>query len=126
MSEARRNRGEQAFRRGRWAERLCRLSLLLRGWSILATDVRGLPGSGVGEVDIIARRGSILAFIEVKARPTLAQAAEAISQQQQRRLVRAAERFLAAYPCYAVHQIRFDAMLVQPWRWPHHLPDAWR
>ncbi len=117
--------GRRAARRGRWAESLCVLALVLRGWRIVGRGVKGRRGSGVGEVDIIARRGRLLAFIEVKARPGLDQAAAAVSPAQQRRLVRAAERFLARQPAYAGCDIRFDAMLVAPWRWPVHIPDAW-
>ncbi len=70
--------------------------------------------------------GGILAFIEVKARPNLDDAAAAISIQQRERLVRAAEAYLARNP--ALHRCapRFDAMLVAPRRLPRHLRDAWR
>lgn len=118
-------RGRRAARRGRWAETLCVLALVLKGWRIVGRGVKGRRGSGVGEVDIIARRGRVLAFIEVKARPGLDQAAAALSAGQQRRLVRAAERFLALHADFAGHDPRFDAMLVAPWRWPVHIPDAW-
>jgi Predicted endonuclease distantly related to archaeal Holliday junction resolvase len=55
---------QRAWRRGRKAESLALLALRLVGYRILARDHRTAPG----EIDIIARRGTILAFIEVKAR----------------------------------------------------------
>ncbi len=83
-------------------------------------------GSGAGEVDIVARRGRILAMIEVKARATVAVAAESIGARQQRRITRGAEAFLTRHPALTGLDIRFDAMLVQPWRMPRHIPNAWR
>ena len=119
-------RGRASFRRGRWAEALCLWSLRLRGYRILAHGMVSGRGSGAGEIDIIARRGRWLAFIEVKARPSLDGAARAISVHQQRRLSRAAAGFLARRPDLADCHMRFDAMLVAPWRAPRHLIDAWR
>jgi len=126
IDEARRHRGAQSRRRGRWAEALCLLSLCLRGWRIIGRGVVTGRGTGAGEIDIIARRGRVLAFIEVKARPSRDQAAAAISAAQQQRLVRAAEVFLARRPELAGLDCRFDAMLVAPGLWPHHICDAWR
>jgi len=68
----------------------------------------------------------VLAVIEVKARPTFAQAAEAIGLQPRKRVLRAAEAFLARHPALAALDLRFDAMLVAPWRLPVHIRDAWR
>ncbi len=113
-------------RRGRWAETACAWSLRLKGYAILARRHVTGRGTGAGEIDIVARRGRIVAFIEVKARPTLCQAAEAITAHQKRRLARAAGGFLARRRDLDGCQIRFDAMLVAPWHWPCHLIDAWR
>ncbi len=119
MSRADRHR---AYRRGRWAEAACSASLLLRGYRILERRLR----SPVGEIDIVARRGRVLAIIEVKARPDTAAAAEAVTARQRERLVRAAGWVVAGRPDLAALQIRFDVMLVTPWRWPRHMVDAWR
>lgn len=119
MSRADRHR---AYRRGRWAEAACTASLLLRGYRILGRRLR----SPVGEIDIVARRGPVLAIIEVKARPDAGTAAEAVTPRQRERLVRAAGWVVAARPDLAALDIRFDVMLVTPWRWPHHMVDAWR
>ena len=73
----------------------------------------------------MARRGNVLAFVEVKARRQMTTAAEALRQRQFGRVSRAASLFLAQHPRYAVCAVRFDAVLVGGF-WPHHLPDVWR
>jgi putative endonuclease len=110
-----------AVRRGLMAETACVWLLRLKGYRVLARQYR-VP---VGEVDILARRGSIVAAIEVKARDHWDQAAEAVGRRQRRRIARATEQFLASRPDLAGCQIRFDVMLVVPRRWPRHLPGAW-
>jgi putative endonuclease len=100
--------------------------LRLKGYTIVARRRRGLRGSGVGEVDIIARRGRTVAFVEVKLRAAEDQAAAAVLPRQRRRLTRAAQAFLAERPELSAASVRFDAMLVSPWRLPRHLIDAWR
>jgi putative endonuclease len=116
-----RGRRRQAERLGRWAELLCRLSLRLRGYRVLASRFR----SPAGEIDIVAERRGILAIVEVKARPTLELAVAAVSLAQRQRLARAALQFVAARPRLAGHAVRFDLMHVAPTRWPRHLADAW-
>lgn len=113
---------ESAYRRGRWAEGLCCLVLLFKGYRILARDYR----TKVGEIDIVARRGATIAFVEVKARNSLRDAAEAIGARQKRRIARAASGFLAQSPIHADLIARFDVMLVAPWRWPRHIENAWQ
>jgi putative endonuclease len=112
----------QARRRGRIAELLCRWHLRLRGWRIVARDWR-CPS---GEIDIVARRGGVLAIIEVKSRDNLGTAAAALLPRQRRRIARAAAAFLAARPDLAALRLRFDVMLVAPARPPRHLTDAWQ
>jgi putative endonuclease len=112
----------QAFRRGHAAELLCLWHLRLRGWRILARRFR-VPS---GEIDLIARRGSVLAAIEVKARGSLAAAAESVSARQRRRVARALDHFVALQPGLARLSRRYDVMLVLPRRLPRHLADAWR
>jgi len=111
-----------AFHRGGHAELLCLWHLRCKGYRILARRYR----TPVGEVDLIARRGSVLAAIEVKARDNLAMASEAIGQRQRQRVTRALTHFLSGRPDLAQLAARFDVMLVAPWRWPRHLVDAWR
>jgi putative endonuclease len=113
---------QRARRRGRVGELLCRWHLRLRGWRIVARDWR----CPAGEIDIIARRGGVLAVIEVKARGDLAVAAASVLPRQRRRIARATSAFLLARPDLATLTARFDVMLVAPLRPPRHLPDAWR
>lgn len=107
---------------GRYAERLCRLALRLKGYRILESRLR----TPMGEIDIVARRGDTLAIVEVKARGDWDTANEAVNARQRGRLARAAHAYLGANPQYAGYVLRFDVMLVTPWSWPRHVPDAWR
>ena len=113
---------QKAWRFGQIAETFAVWFLKVRGYRILARRFR----CRAGEIDIIARRGNILVFIEVKARRNTATAAEALSPRQTSRIIRTAEAFVQAHPPLAGLDQRFDAILVQPRRWPVHLVDAWR
>ncbi len=110
---------------GAGAERIAALWLQLKGWRIVARRLAGKRGSGVGEVDLIAKRGAVLAFVEIKYRPTQAQAAQAVTVNQRQRIVRAAKAFISANPAYNSHIVRFDAVLVAPRSWPRHVINAW-
>ena len=111
-----------AFRRGRRGEQAALWWLRLKGYRILAQDYR----SPAGEIDVVARRGATLAIIEVKARDSVAAAAEAIMPRQRKRIFNAARLFVARHPRHADCSIRFDIMLVTPGRWPRHIVDAWQ
>src|SRR6202140_5082477 len=104
----------RAQRRGTFAEALCRWHLRLRGWRIVASGWR-CPS---GEIDILARRGGVLAVIEVKSRAALPDAASALQRRQRRRIARAAEAFLLSRPDLAGLTLRFDVMLVERRRPP--------
>jgi putative endonuclease len=107
-----------AERGGRRAERLAAWWLRLKGWRILAIRAR----TPVGEVDLIARRGRVLAFIEVKARADEIAAAIALDEYRLRRVVRAAEALLPRY-LREGDIVRIDAMFVTPWRLPRHMTN---
>ena len=79
-----------------------------------------------GEIDLVARRGRVLVIAEVKARKTYADAAYAIGARQRQRLMRAAEAYRQETPSVAGLDVRFDAILILPWRLPVHISDAWR
>ena len=113
---------QDAERRGHRAELLAIWVLRLKGFRILARRYR----SPAGEIDLIARRFSLLVFAEVKARRNNADAAWSISRRQQQRISRAAEHFLATNPVYQNHDARFDAILVSPGRWPRVIANAWQ
>ena len=114
-----------ALARGRHAENWAALWLLLKGYRIVARR-RKSRAAGAGEIDIIARKGGILAFIEVKARPDHLAASLAVTARQRQRLSRGAAAFLAGRPDLAGLAARFDAMLIAPGHWPRHMIDAWR
>jgi putative endonuclease len=117
---------QAAQRLGHVAEWRAVWRLRLAGYSVLARRYK----TKLGEIDIVARRGSILVFVEVKARPDVITAADALGGRQFGRVARAASLFLARHPHYAAHSVRFDAVLVDgPFLrrlWPRHLPDVWR
>lgn len=115
-------RRRRAWVRGRRGEGLAACWLRLKGYRLLARNFR----SGAGEIDLVARRGAVLAMVEVKTRGDLASASEALGARQRARIVRATEAFLQQRPNLARLSIRFDVILVAPGRLPRHLLDAWR
>ena len=112
---------QKAEQRGRGAETLACWYLRLKGWRILARRVR-VAG---GEVDIGARRGRMLAFVEVKARPTREAADWSLDQYRLRRVAAAAER-LAPRFMRDGDAVRIDALYVVPGRLPRHLANVWQ
>ena len=112
---------QAAERLGHVAEWRAVWRLRLAGYSILARRYK----TKVGEIDIVMRRGGVLAFVEVKARGDVASAADALRSRQFGRVASAASFFLARNPRYAGHSVRFDAVLVGR-LWPRHLTDVWR
>lgn len=113
-------RRQDAFRLGLSAESRAAAYLMLKGFRIAAKRWR----STAGEIDIVARRGTLLIFVEVKARPKLDDAAYAISDRQKQRIASAAAAWLAQHPEDARRDIRFDAVLVAPKSWPRHICAA--
>lgn len=114
--------GRRAWRDGLRAESVASWWLRLKGYRILARRFR-VPA---GEIDLVARRGRVLAVVEVKERAGLDRAAEAVSAKQRHRISRAAAAFLQQNPAQAAFDLRFDVVLIAPGRRPRHLPDAWR
>ncbi len=96
------------------------LLLRLKGYRILAQRYR----TPVGEIDLIALRGKRLAFIEVKRRKTRDDAAWSLPTRQRRRIVRAAQYWLAGHPAYHNHEMSFDLVLTAPLSWPHFSENA--
>ena len=109
-----------AFRVGLSAESRAAAYLIAKGYRIVARRFR----SAVGEVDIVARRGRVLVFAEVKARGRLDDAAWSVLPRTQRRVAAAAGAWLAEHPDDAQCHIRFDAILVAPGRLPRHIEAA--
>jgi putative endonuclease len=92
----------------------------LHGWTILARRAR-VPG---GEIDIVARRGKLVAFVEVKARRSEEAATFALDRYRLRRVAAAAEQ-LARRFAQPGDDIRIDALFIVPGRLPKHLPGVW-
>ena len=112
---------QEAEHRGRGAETIACWFLRMHGWRILARRAR-VPG---GEVDIVAKRGRTLAFVEVKARVDEASAAFALDEFRLRRVAVAAERLMPRYMA-GVEEVRIDAIFIIPFRWPRHLVNVWQ
>jgi len=109
-----------AFRTGLSAESLAAAYLMAKGYRILARRYR----TPLGEIDLVARRRNLVAFVEVKARPSLDEAAYAVTPRQQARIIAAAEAWLMVHPEHAEYELRFDVMLIAPRRLPRHLLAA--
>jgi putative endonuclease len=109
-----------ALRFGLWAEKRAAALLVAKGFRIVARRFR----CPAGEIDIVARRGKLLIFVEVKARPALDDAAWSVSDKQKQRVATAAAAWLAAHPDDAKYDVRFDAVLVAPRAWPRHIRGA--
>jgi len=112
---------QRAERLGRRAEWLAAVILILKGFSIVE---RRFKAAG-GEVDIAARRGSLLVLAEVKARPSLDEAVFAVTPKTRRRIEAAGRALLARRPRLAECALRYDIIAVSGWR-VRHLADAWR
>jgi len=120
MGAAPRPERQVAFALGLSAESRAAALLIAKGYRIVARRFR----SGVGEIDIVARRRKTLVFVEVKARARLDDAAEAVIKRQQQRIIAAAEAWLATHPDDVTCDIRFDVMLVAPRSLPRHIVAA--
>jgi len=108
-------------RGGRRAETLAAWWLRLKGWTILARRLR-VP---LGEVDIVARRGRTVAFVEVKARATARDAALALDEYRLRRVAAAAGAVAHRFARDG-DVTRIDAIFILPRRLPRHMVDVWR
>ena len=81
---------------------------------------------GGGGFMLIARRGELILFVEVKRRRRAGEALEALQPRQQQRIARAAAFFLQQRPRFAACAVRFDLVALAPWRLPRHVADVWR
>jgi putative endonuclease len=109
-----------AFRTGLTAESRAAAWLMARGYRVLARRYR----TSVGEIDIVVKRRNLVAFVEVKARADLDDAAYAVTPRQQQRIIAAAQAWLMHNAQYEQCEMRFDAVLVAPGRLPRHLTAA--
>jgi putative endonuclease len=109
-----------AFRTGLSAESRAAAFLMAKGYRILAKRFR----TPHGEIDLVAKRRQLVAFVEVKARASLDDAAFAVTPRQQGRIINAAQVWLMAHPEHAEFELRFDAILIAPRRLPRHVIAA--
>jgi putative endonuclease len=109
-----------AFRLGISAESRAAMLMIAKGYRIAARRWK----TPVGEIDIVARRRRSLVFVEVKARAEFDAAAESVTEQSKRRIVAAAEAWLAHHPDDAQSNIRFDVILMVPGKLPRHIANA--
>jgi putative endonuclease len=110
-----------AEKRGRRGEGFAAWWLRLRGWRVVGRRVK----TPRGEIDLIARRGSTVAFVEVKWRRTAAERDLAIDDWRLRRVAAAAEAVAHRYAAPA-DTVRIDVLLLAPGRWPRHIVNAWQ
>lgn len=115
-------RGRRAHAAGLDAETLACRAVEADGWHVLARRVR----TAAGEVDAVAEKAGLLAFLEVKSRPTLAQAAGAVSTRQRARLLAAAEILLGENPHWGAAGVRFDVLVVDATGAVRRIADAFR
>ena len=105
---------------GRKGETIAAWYLRIKGWRILDTRVR----TPAGEVDLVAKRGKLIAFVEVKTRATAGELDFAIDERRLSRVAAAAE-ILAPRYAVAGEDIRIDVILVSPSARPRHIENAW-
>lgn len=115
-----RTRKLRAYRLGFRGELLASLALMAKGYRIVARRYR----TKLGEIDLVARKGDLVAIVEVKARPTLDEAMDAIGREAEWRIEGAADLWLARQRDQARLSLRFDLVAVLPWRWPIHVEDV--
>lgn len=110
----------RAYKSGLFAETLAALMLRFKGYAIVARRYK----TPVGEIDLVALRGKRLAFVEVKRRKTAEDAAWTLPAKQRRRIVRAAQYWLAGHPNFSGHDLAFDVVLTAPWSLPRYIENA--
>lgn len=124
MKQNKRTTGQKAHADGYKAENFAVLFLRLKGYRILERNFKPPRGTGAGEIDIIAMKGNILVFIEVKYRSDTETAAESVSPYVQERRVKGAEYYLMKHPELSENEMRFDVILMAPKQMPQHIQNA--
>lgn len=113
---------QASYRFGLVAESIAAWGLRLRGYRILARRYK----TKVGEIDLVACRGRVLVFVEVKARGDLSTALQAVTPPAQARIIRAANQFIAQHAALAAYDMRFDVIALAPPFYWRHLDNAFR
>jgi len=118
---ARKARGAAARRDGRRREVLAAVWLMLKGYRILGFRLK----TRQGEIDLLAKRGRVLAVVEVKSRTSPLAALEAVTPTQRARLLRAGRAVMAGRPALKGLELRLDLIAMAPRALPRHIPNAW-
>ena len=109
---------QKSWQKGIWAEKIAALWLRIQGYHIVARRFK----TPVGEIDLIASRKEITVFVEVKARSNITAGLEAVSGHQQKRIAKAAQYYISRRE---TKSIRFDVIVICPYRMPLHIKSAW-
>ncbi|HEX7885613.1 MAG TPA: YraN family protein [Phenylobacterium sp.] len=115
-------RGMAARKSGRRSEAWAAAWLMAKGYRILGFRLK----TPQAEIDVLAKRGQVLAVVEVKRRGSLAVALETVTFDQRDRLRRAGAALAANRPGLASCAVRLDLLALAPGRLPRHIPDAWK
>lgn len=119
----------KTYQRGMRAEKLAALWLRLKGYKILEQRYK----TAVGEIDLIVSKNNLIAFVEVKTRPTINESLESITPKMKSRITRTAQHYLSQNN-HATLNLRFDVVAVTPFKikrilykpfFIHHLDNAW-
>lgn len=111
---------QKAQKYGLFAESLAAFALRIKGYKIVARNFK----TKLGEIDIIARNGDLVAIVEVKARKNLQSSLDSVGYQSTQRIQNSADLWLAKQPDAHLISMRFDIVAVQPKKWPVHIKDA--
>ncbi|MCW5716831.1 MAG: YraN family protein [Bauldia sp.] len=111
---------KRSERHGHRAERLAAWFLRLKGYRVIARRWR----TGAGEIDLVVKRGQVLAFVEVKARADLVAGLEAVTPAARTRIARAGAAWVSRYPAAGLLTLRYDIVVIRRRKWPVHVPNA--
>lgn len=111
---------QRRYRAGVLAERFASFWLQLKGYRVLERRYK----TSVGEIDLIVRRGAVIGFVEVKYRQNIELAAFSVSDAQKRRINKAAQFWLVQHSQVSYETLRFDVVLMAPYKLPVHLKSA--
>ena len=111
---------KQTYEAGLFAEFLAKVLFRLKGYRIIEQRYK----TGLGEIDLIVKRGSHISFVEVKYRKTLEDAAFSLSHHQKKRISKTAANWLAKHDDLSYESLSFDVVLFAPWKRPAHITNA--
>ena len=122
MSALREARGREGRLAGRRAEVIAAVWLMAKGYRILGFRLK----TRQAEIDLLAKRGKVLAIVEVKRRTSLLAALETVTFDQRERLRRAGAAIAGSRPSLGGAAVRLDLIALAPGKLPRHIPDAWK